>query len=176
MDNSSTLLIILAVFTGIIALVLLVQGFALVAIYRRISDLSERMEATTGRLAKGIEAVAGKADHFFEVLTTTTEKVQALQEDVSAIAGVVHNRVVAMDAFLEEATNMARFQVARFQNVLDSTSRKIDETIDVMQGTILTPIAEIQALIRGVRTGLDVLFGRRRLSANRSHEDEEMFI
>jgi len=176
MENVPNLLIILTVFTGIVALILLMQGFALVALYRRLSEMSARIESTSGHLARQIESVAGKVDDFVGVLKNTTEKVQALQDNLNVITQVVRERVVAADAFLSEVTDMARFQVAQLQNVLDATTRKIDETIDIVQRTVLTPVMEIQALVRGVRTGLDVLFGRRRMASSRTHEDEEMFI
>jgi len=102
--------------------------------------------------------------------------VQVVQESVSAITDVVHRRILDVDAFLSETTDTARLQIAKFQGVMDTTSRRIEETLDLLQGTVLTPIAEIQALIRGIRAGIEALFGRRRLPANRSHQDEEMFI
>jgi hypothetical protein len=175
-ENVSTLLTILTVFTGIVALVLVVQGIALLALYRRMRDLSARLEALSLNLTKQVEALAVKADSFLAVLKTTAEKVQVVQEKVSAITDLVHHRILEVDAFLTETTDTARLQIAKFQGVMDATSAKIEETMNLLQGTILTPIMEIQALIRGIRTGIDVLFRRRRLPANRSHQDEEMFI
>jgi hypothetical protein len=156
-ENISTLLTVLTVFTGIVALVLLMQGIALVVLYRKLRELSVRLEAASATLAKQVE-------------------VQVVQESVSAITNVVHRRILDVDAFLAETTDTARLQIAKFQGVMDTTSRKIEETLDLLQGTVLTPIVEIQALIRGVRVGMEMLFGRRRLPANRSHQDEEMFI
>jgi biopolymer transport protein ExbB/TolQ len=175
-ENVSNLLTVLTVFTGIVALVLLLQGIALLALYRRVRDLSTRLETLTSRLTKQVEALAVTADSFLAVLQSTAEKVQVVQESVSAITAVVHHRVLEVDAFLTEATDTARLQIAKFQGVMETTSRRIEETLEILQGTVLTPIVEIQALIRGIRTGIEVLFGRRRLPANRSHQDEEMFI
>ena len=175
-ENLSTLLTVLTVFTGIVALVLLMQGIALLALYRWVRDLSTRLETLSSKLTKQVEALAVKADSFLAVLQSTAEKVQVVQESVSAITAVVHHRVLEVDAFLTEATDTARLQIAKFQGVMETTSHRIEETLEILQGTVLTPIVEIQALIRGVRTGIEVLFGRRRLPANRSHQDEEMFI
>ena len=175
-ENISTLLAVLTVFTGIVALVLLMQGIALVVLYRKLRELSVRLEAARATLVKQVEVLEVKADGFLTVLESMAGKVQVVQESVSAITNVVHRRILDVDAFLAETTDTARLQIAKFQGVMDTTSRKIEETLDLLQGTVLTPIVEIQALIRGVRVGMEMLFGRRRLPANRSHQDEEMFI
>jgi len=102
--------------------------------------------------------------------------VQAVQESVSAVSQVVHRRVVEVDAFLAEATESARLQMAKFQDIVDTSARRIDDTIYTLQTAIVAPVSEVQAVIRGIRTGLDVLFRRRRSAANQSQQDEEMFI
>ncbi len=66
--------------------------------------------------------------------------------------------------------------MARFQQVIETTASRIDETITTLQNAVIVPILEAQAIVRGVRSGIDVLFGRRRFSSDRAHHDEEMFI
>lgn len=171
-----TVLIILAVFTGIVALALLLQAFALIGMYRRVRDLEARLESVSTKVTTLIDSLAAQADSFLAVATSIAEKVRAMQENVTAISEVVHRRVLDMDAFLKEATDSARLQMARFEDVIETTSHRIDETIDTLRDAVVTPVLEAQAIVRGVRAGLGVLFGWRRHSANRSHHDEEMFI
>jgi len=167
--------IILTIFTGVVALGFLLQGLALLAISRKLRELSARLDEVSTRLTKQVNTLAAQADSFLVVVKNTAEKIAAVQENVSAISNVVHRRVLEVDAFLNEVTDAARLQIARLQDVMDTTSRRIDATIDSLQNAVITPIAEVQAIIRGIRTGFDVLFGRRRRS-DRSHQDEEMFI
>jgi uncharacterized protein YoxC len=166
---------VLTIFTGIVALGFLLQGIALLTIARKLRDLSARLDAVSTKLTKQVDSLAAQADGFLAVVKSTAEKIEAVQENVSAISRVVHHRVLEVDAFLSEATDAARLQIAKLQDVIDTTSRRIDSTIDSLQNAVVTPIAEFQAIIRGIRTGLDVLFGRRRIS-DRSQHDEEMFI
>jgi len=168
--------IILSIFTGIVALALLLQGFALLALYRRMRDLSTRLEDMSAKLTKQIDTLGEQAKAFLVLAKSTAEKVHAVQENVTAISDVVHRRVLQVDAFIAEATDAARLQIARLQDVLDTTSSRIEETIDTVQTAVVAPVTEIQAIIRGIRTGFDVLLGWRRRATERSHEDEEMFI
>ena len=134
------------------------------------------MEAVSAKLTKQVDSLGAQAESFLAVAKSTAEKVHAMQEHVTAISKVVHGRVVEVDAFIAEATDTVRLQIARFQDVIENVSHRFDETIDTIQGAIITPITEVQAIIRGVRAGLDVLFALRKRFGNRSHQDEEMFI
>jgi hypothetical protein len=173
---SPTTEILLAVFTGLTALALLIQGIALVAIPRRVRDLTARLDALSTKLTKQVDSLAVQAENLLSVVKSTAEKVHVVQENVAAITAVVHHRVVEVDAFLDEATDVARLQMARFQDIIETTAHRIDETIDTLQNAIVVPITEVHAIIRGIRSGLDVLFRWRKLSSHRSHNDEEMFI
>jgi uncharacterized protein YoxC len=167
---------ILIAFVGLIALSFLLQALALIGLFRRVRDLSARVEAVSAKLTKQIDSLGAQAESFLAVAKSTAEKVHAMQENVTAISKVVHGRVVEVDAFIAEATDTVRLQMARFQDVIETVSQRFDETIDTIQSAIITPIMEVQAIIRGIRTGLDVLFAWRRRFGNRSHQDEEMFI
>jgi uncharacterized protein YoxC len=167
---------ILIAFVGLIALSFLLQALALIGLFRRVRELSTRVEAVSAKLTKQVDSLGAQAESFLAVAKSTAEKVHAMQEHVTAISKVVHGRVVEVDAFIAEATDTVRLQIARFQDVIENVSHRFDETIDTIQGAIITPITEVQAIIRGVRAGLDVLFALRKRFGNRSHQDEEMFI
>jgi hypothetical protein len=173
---SQTTEILLAVFAGLTALALLLQGIALIALARRLHDIKTGLDARSEKLTKQVDSIATQVEGLVAVLKSTAQKAHEIEENVAAITAVVHGRVVNLDSFLNEATDAARLQMARFQDIIETTSQRIDETIDTLQNSIIVPITEISAVIRGIRSGFDVLFGRRRLASRRSHNDEEMFI
>jgi hypothetical protein len=173
---SPSIEIILAVFVGLVAVALLIQGIALIVISRKVRDLAARFDVLSTKLTKQVDSLSVQAENLLGLMKSTTEKVHAVQESVTAITSVVHHRVVEVDAFINEATDVARLQMARLQDVIETTAQRIDETIDTLQNAIIVPITEAHAIVRGIRSGLDVLFGRRRFSSDRSHHDDEMFI
>jgi len=166
---------VLCVFTGLVALALLIQGIALWIISSRVKALSARVEEMSSKLMKQVDRIVPQLDEFIPICKDMAEKVQAMGESVAGISKMAHERVLKLDAFVDEAAEAARLQMARLQDVIDTTTRRIDETITTLQDAISMPVKEMQAIARGIRTGVDVFFGRRR-SASRSHEDEEMFI
>jgi uncharacterized protein YoxC len=168
--------IILCIFSGLVFLALLMQGLALLAISRKVRELAARFDTLSTKLTKQVDSLAVQAEGLITMMRSTTEKVHAVQQNVAAITSVVHSRVVDMDAFIGEATDAARMQMARFQEVIETTASRIDETINTLQNAVIVPILEAQAIVRGVRSGFNVLFGRRRISSDRAQHDEEMFI
>lgn len=165
------------IFTGIAATALLLQGIALLVIARKVRELSARLDAVSTKLTRQVDALAVQAEGFLEIAKDTAGKVHSVQENIATISKVLHDRVLDVDSFIAEVTNAARLQMARLQDILDTTAQRIDSTIDTIQTAIVAPVTEVQAVIRGIRTGINVLFGLRRGSGNRTHqEDEEMFI
>ncbi len=172
---SPTTEILFAVFTGLIALALLVQAVAVLAISRKVRDINARLDTLSAKLSKQADTLASQAADLMSAVKIVADKVHVVEENVAAVTEVVRHRVVEVDAFLNEATDAARLQMARLQDILETTAGRIDETINTLQDAIVVPVTEVHAIIRGIRCGLDVLFGRRRLPSHRSHNDEEMF-
>jgi hypothetical protein len=53
----------------------------------------------------------------------------------------------------------------------------VETTADVVQRNVLAPIQEISAVVKGVRSGLEFLFSRRRApSVSEATQDEQLFI
>jgi methyl-accepting chemotaxis protein len=168
--------IILCVFSGLVFLALLLQGLALLAISRKVRELAQRFDALSTKLTKQVDTIAVQAQDLIAAMKSTTEKVHGMQQNVAAITSVVHSRVADVDAFIGQATDAARMQIARFQEIIETTAGRIDETINILQNAVIVPILEAQAVVRGVRSAINVLFGRHKLSSDSSRHDEEMFI
>lgn len=173
---SASMEILLALFTGIVAVSLLMQSLALLGIHRSIRNISGRIDKLSADLAKNADNISSRAGEVLAAIKAFTERFQAMQENLTATTEVVQRRVVEIDAFLEETADAARLQVARIHQTVDNASRRVEETFDVLQNRILAPINELNAVITGIRVGLDVLRGRRKRPVNPSQQDEEMFI
>ena len=88
----------------------------------------------------------------------------------------MRSRVRDVNSVIEETTNRARQQISKADEVVTHAIQRAEATSKVVQESILAPIAELSALIRGLSSGLNLLFGRKRNPVNEAHQDEEMFI
>jgi hypothetical protein len=174
MSSSETTL--LTVFTGIVVLALLFQSLAWIGIFLAVRKLSERLEGIRVETTKKVLSLTDNVDELLSVFRRIALKVEGIPEQVSAVTGLVHRRVADLDSFVGETTDAARLQVAKIQDLLDTSSTRIGETFEMVQKGIVAPVNELSALIRGLKVGLGFFFRGRRSPSNQSHHDEEMFI
>jgi hypothetical protein len=167
----------LTVFTGVIALALLLQSLAFIGLYRSVRSLSARVDVISKDLMKTVGALTADVSQAVATIKSVAEGVQSLKEKIAATSDVIHKRVSDMDSFLRDLTDAARLEVARIQDAVDTASRQIEDTFDVLHRSVLVPIREVTAVVRGFRAGLDFLLRKPPKSpSGASHLDEEMFI
>jgi len=166
----------LTIFTGIVALAFLIQSIASIGILRVVRKLSERIEGMSVETTNRILSLSSNVDELLSTFRRIAEKAEGISERISAASGVITDRVAELDSFVEETTDAARLQVAKIQDLVETSSMRITETFDMVQKGIVAPVNELSALIRGLKVGLGFFFRGRRDPSSQSHHDEEMFI
>lgn len=169
MERDLLLLYVMAVFTGIAAVALVIQMLFLFGIYRAMRALQQRSvsfmdrwEPLADSAQKTLEQVGKQSD---EILT----KVNELADSTKVQMGKV-------DTLLSEVSETARVQMARVDQTMEHSLETVRETTDAVQKTILVPVRQVRALALAVSTVLDHLVGRRRPTVDSVTIDEEMFI
>ena len=109
------------------------------------------------------------------LIKSTAESLKPITQNLVHTTQIVHNRVVELDQFLGETTRTAQLEFMRIQDTFQLAMRRAEQAIETLRDSILAPINEASAVVRAVRTGLDVLFRRRR-NPSLSAQDDEMFI
>lgn len=167
---------LLTVFTGIVAVALLLQSLAFWGIHRSIRNISSRIESLSQELQKKLDSVSASLNELLTTLKPVAETIRTMQQTLAATSDVIHKRVVDLDGFIQEFTDAARLQLIKIQDVLDGTSRRFEDTVETLQSGILSPITEITAILRGLKMGLNFFFRGRRPPSQQAHQNEEMFI
>ena len=167
---------LLTIFTGVLALAVLIQTLLFFGIYRTIRQLTSKMDGLGKDLIKNVEAISGKVEEGLATIKGIAEGIKPIRDRVAATTDIVHRRVMELDAFLDEATRTARLEILRVQDMIEQASQKVEETLELLRRGILTPLNEINAISRAIRVGIDVLFRRRKGPSSTSPQDEEMFI
>ncbi len=171
-----TLQILLALFTGIVAVSLLLQSLAFWGIYRSVRQMSARIDKLANDFTRKTESLTSKTEAMLSSVRGFVDKLEGMQANLTATTEIIQRRVVEIDAFLEDTATSARRQVARLQAVVENASARVEETFETLERRVLTPVNEVSAIITGVKTGLDVLLRKRGRPVNTSRQDEEMFI
>lgn len=166
---------LLLIFTGVLTLAVLIQTVLFFGIYKAVRQLSSYVDEMGKDLLRNVDVISAKVDACLTAIKEVAEGLKPIREKLAETTEIIHRRVTELDAFLSEITSTARLQILRIQDTIESASQKAEHTLDLLHRSIFAPLTEINAITRGIRVAMDVLF-RRRKNPSRSAQDEEMFI
>lgn len=137
-----------------------------------------------GLIAAGVLLMAaGQVTAVILAMRATRRVGESFTRLEESIRPIVSN-VQQMSEDAARATAIATAQVARAERMMDDVSRKIDDTMDMVQHTILAPARNGLAMIDGIKAAFGAFFGgssdsdRRRPAPAPAHmgEDDASFI
>lgn len=175
MDEHS-LLVIMAVFVVVAALALVIQAGMLFGIYRA----SRAMQQNAARLAPKVEALVPKVEALLEssrvAVDDSRTQIIAVTTRANDILDSARKQLARVDEVMADAAARTRRQMDHAEMVLDDAMDRAQQTVASVQGGVMKPIREINAVAAGVRAALHYLMRGGRPSPDQVTVDEEMFI
>ena len=170
-------LVYLTTATLIVALVALIAQtvfvFGLIksakAIQQKVSVLVPRAESFLNTAEK---TIADGRKQIAEVSANANAVIAQADE----ILKISRTQVVRVDELMTDATGRARIQMDRVELMLDDTFSRVQETVHTVQGSILQPVREVNAVAAGFRAAFQTFVKGGRPSVAQATSDEEMFI
>ena len=172
MENLTPLFIAL---TGI---AVLLQAGVLVAIFVVLRKTSTKMEALATEVKTKVLPTIAQAE---AMLTEIRPRVEAIAEQVQESTTMVRDEVERVDATVHDVVDRARLQIIRADELFTRTLDRVEQTSDIVQRTVISPVRQISGLMQGLTVGLEFLFGRGRRNGGsregrRPVPQDEMFI
>lgn len=174
--DQQTLLIILTVFVGLAALAMLIQMGTLIGLFLAVKKLQEQLTALMPQVNAVINVSKKTADVTLRTIEKAEKNIDKIGATSVAIMDVTRQQVAKIDELLSDASTRARVQLERAEMVLDDSMGRAQETVSIVQRTILRPVREINGLVTGIRTSLAYLGRGSRPTVDHATADEEMFI
>jgi len=165
---------LLTVFTGVVALAVVIQTILFFGMYKAIRQMSTLIDAMGKDLLRNFAVVSAKVDEGLSTVKDFVDGLKPIRDKLAITTEIIHDRVTELDAFLAETASTARLEILKIQDTIQAASQKAEETIESMRKNLLAPFSEISAISRAVRVAMDVLLRRGRFRG--SAQDEEMFI
>jgi hypothetical protein len=164
-------------FIALTGAAVVLQAGLLAAMYLAMRKTSTRMEALA-------EEVKSKALPTLEatqsLLAEIRPKVEVIADNLMATSAVVRDEIQRVDAAVNDVVDRARLQVIRADDMLTRTLDRVEETSEIVQRTVTSPVRHVSGVIKGVTVGLEVLLGNRgkngRSRDRRPVPQDEMFI
>lgn len=157
---------LLTLFVGLTALAVLLQAGILLSIYLLSRRVAERIEASAAELRELTPS-----------LKVVTRNLMTVSEDAVEIANTARQQIERVDALIGEVGQTLEGQLDKVDRLSREVSDRVNETVDIVQNSIVRPVREVGALARGVTRGFEVLMSRKsRSTVDQAHSDEELFI
>ncbi len=171
---------LLAVLVGIIAVVMIIQSIAILILVLNLRKSIVRLETLLTQFTHDMQPVLESAREFLvdgrEKVNAISARINAISANVLEISDIIKGQVARLDGLLTEASQRARLQLIRADELLSETITRAEETGEVVRRAVLAPVREITAILAGVRTTLDFLFRRDKRGVEQATQDEELFI
>lgn len=160
------------IFIIIAAIAIVFQTGILLAMYAAFKKSSSRMEA----LATEVHAKAMPTlDAAQSLIVSTRPKVETIVDNLASTSTTLRSQVERIDVTLDDLLDRTRLQVIRADELVTRTMDKVEETTEVVQHSILSPVRVASGFIQGLTAGLSTLFRRGRQPGDGIPRDE-MFI
>ena len=157
---------LLTLFVGLTALAVITQAVVLVAIYlmsKRLSDQVDRFMKDTREMMVPLKSI--------------TENLRTASANVVELGLSAREQFRRVEAMVTDTGEVLHAQLDRLDRVSQDVVDRISETADLVQGSVVRPVREVAALVKGVSRGLEsFLFRRNRSTVDKAHQDEELFI
>lgn len=167
MDN------LLIIFIALTAFAVLLQAGMLAAMYLSMRKTSAKVES----LAEEVKTkVLPTAELAHSMMSELRPKIATVVDNVSVSTTMLRTQLERIDATLTDIVDRTRLQVIRADEFVGSTMDKLEETREVVQKTVVSPVKQLSGLMHGVGAGFEALFSRRRERNAVSAPQDEMFI
>ncbi len=165
---------LLVVFVGLACLAFLVQSIAMWRAFQAIRDTSERLNEQSKSIQKDIQEISARLKTTADSLQPLGKMADEVSSSLQEIALIVRNRTVDLDQFVDEMVQIGRDQASKVDYVVTDTVKKFEETTDIIKRDILRPAIEISSFFKGIKSGLEFLFGAKSRTPRADEFDEEI--
>ncbi len=148
---------LLMVFVGMVAVALIVQAIALIAMAVGAAKARKRGLEIVEELRLKLMPIMDNTHSFIQ---DTAPKVKIITENFVETSHVVRAKAQEFDVTASDLNSKARAQAARVDGIVTSALNTTTDVAETIQRGIKVPLREVSGIINGVKAGLDVLVGR----------------
>jgi methyl-accepting chemotaxis protein len=166
----------LPIFVAVSTAAIVLQALVLFAMYMALRKTSTRLESLSTEVSTKVLPTAEMAH---SMLTELRPKIESTVTNVSEASALMKNQLERMDATLNDVIDRTRLQVIRADEMIGRTLDRVEETTEMVQRTVVSPVRQISGLAHALGAGFGFFVGgkrRRRNGMGVSVPQDEMFI
>lgn len=164
----------LAAFIIVATAAIVIQLAILAAMYLQFREMNRQMTRVATDLQSKIDPILVKINR---ILEDSQDRISSIVGDAAEITRIARNQAQKVDRVFTDAVDRLRVQIVRADHVVTGALEVIEDSGAKFRRTLLGPVQEMSALLKGIKVGLDVIRGiRRSPGSNAATQDEELFI
>ena len=160
-------------FVAVTALAVVLQMAILAAMYFQIRRMSERMTRILGDFQSRMNPILTRLQMLLE---DTQPRLSGMVADVSEIVHLARGQAQKVDRVFTEAVDRLRVQLIHADQILSGTMESVEVAGSKIRRTVLGPVQQASALIKGIQAGLEFFRARGRGREGAADQDEGLFI
>jgi methyl-accepting chemotaxis protein len=166
---------VLKIFIYATAVAVVLQMFILLALFIVMRRTSSRLEALANEVHGRAMPILASAD---AILTNSKEHLQTVAANLAQSTTLLKGQIERIDVTVTDIVDRTRLQVIRADEMISRTMDRVEETTELVQHTVVSPVRQISGIVQGLSVGIGSFLGqrrRRRPNGTRT-QDGEMFI
>jgi hypothetical protein len=167
---------VLKIFIYATAVAVILQMFILLGLAISLRKTSAKVEALTTEIQGRIGPILTSAE---ALLNSSRGKVEVVMSNLVATTTTLKTQMDRLDATVSDIVDRTRLQVIRADDIVTRTLDRVEQTSEIVQNTVVSPVRQISGIVQGVSVGISAFFGhnrRARRNSARATQDEELFI
>jgi len=164
---------LLPYFIAVTALAVVLQMAILAAMYFQIRRMSEQMTRILGDFQSRMNPILTRLQMLME---DTQPRLSGMVADVSEIVNLARGQAQKVDRVFTEAVDRLRVQLIHADQILSGTMEAVEVAGSKIRRTVLGPVQQASALIKGIQAGLEFFRSRGRAREGAADQDEGLFI
>ena len=164
---------LLIISISVTALAVILQAGILITLYLRVMDASKKTESMVAEIHQRALPVLDSAG---VILTDSRDKLGEMAENLRAASSLLRSQMERVDHTMSDILDRTRLQVIRADEMVTRTMDRVEETTEMVQQTVVSPVRQLTGLLNGVTAGFNTFFKRRASQSREDMQDEELFI
>jgi len=170
---------VLKIFIYATAVAVVLQMFILLGLAISLRKTSARVEKLATEVHGRALPILASAE---TIINDSRGKIDIVMNNLVAATGTLKTQMDRLDATVNDIVDRTRLQVIRADDIVTRTLDRVEETSELVQHTVVSPVRQISGIMQGLSVGISAFLSqtrssrRRRSNAARVAQDEELFI
>ena len=169
---------VLKIFIYATAVAVILQMFILLGLVIGVSRTSAKVEKLANEVHGRALPILSSAE---TIINESRGKIDIVMNNLVSTTGTLKTQMDRLDATVNDIVDRTRLQVIRADDIVTRTLDRVEETSELVQHTVVSPVRQISGIVQGLSVGIAAFLNqtrnsRRRNSNTRVTQDEELFI